>query len=1138
MSNSGSNSVVGVSQQSPRSNSQSIPPQSSSQNSRLICKVCGASFVYPGSYAKHMQKHEMAVSGKDEASPGGFQKKTPTPQRLIAPATVAPTHSYYPPTSTMSPEMNVLYSLKEVDASNSMRCPICSRQFKYKSCLITHMETKHPPLQQTSPSPIQPSPMSKVSALQCEFCGEVFVYHANLMKHKYKVHRELMQSYVSTSPIQQTHERPAEMSGQPGEGKGEMYRVSAFSSYMSPTATASQGFSLRDSSPSHSQPMDVHSKVEKDAEESQDVNAEGSKVRFPRPMYECPLCKMAFVYGSSFMKHMTQYHPGEACPYMGPITQEKFFSQPKQQQQQQQQQKEHAPNQHGHPPAKQGESAEESPDLMSIFEKATLRIAGIKQEGLKNLSSGFSLGLDYEKDAETGSHNGEIEEERRDKSGDNDANSDQSDGSQGNSSSQPSASVGNDAGSHQHASVIVDASDVAKYQSPPVPSGDASGSRQQLTMIPKLPELQLYKQEMQMTQRSMSGHQQQQQKSSSAGSNWRIVSRKCYVCPVCRMEFVYGASFIKHMRRYHPDAPFDLPKTTRTRPPSLATAGAEGNSTAVVADEAVAEKNVARVATVPNVAPMTSVGNVPILPAPIKLEGAGEGRSSPKQNPSDCYQAKRTRQCPCCSAVFVYVGSLIKHMTKCHPGSNWMTDGGDVKNFKKDENDITAATAAAVAAPSPEPRKDAVSRRGQRVHYCRVCSKPFFYIASLHKHLLDHGVTAEEVVGLTSLTNPKEEAPSFIPVFSGASSTSPQDENPKRASMRIHPSGGEPSMKRARFDLKHGIAHPSIAAAAAAQDDLSMDDEPSHTMSLRSRATRLPVSYAEAEVEEFEFVSSDDEENGIIIDRDMSTEEMTGMSQLTLPIVSFQQAQHAILSCMQQTYYALVALESLQQLVRFDQSRLPMAEVAKILGADGDGIASLANANTAVASMLQGGNELSESLAELQLALHEQAEEFNIRTVNSVHSEVIHVAGKNFLVEAPARKKKKAIRKEEVAVADEDRRHGVPLMDDQDSLETDKLSPSDGGQLSPQSKSPQDSEMVVENYDHEDNPQGEVNATEADEMAEVGHETSPRYGEEVDSLPVRSEDVNSLSAEMRKDGATAEPADLFVAGSPASSSLG
>ena len=40
--------------------------------------------------------------------------------------------------------MFVALEVEEVSASNSMRCQVCGRQFKYKSCLITHIETKHP----------------------------------------------------------------------------------------------------------------------------------------------------------------------------------------------------------------------------------------------------------------------------------------------------------------------------------------------------------------------------------------------------------------------------------------------------------------------------------------------------------------------------------------------------------------------------------------------------------------------------------------------------------------------------------------------------------------------------------------------------------------------------------------------------------------------------------------------------------------------------------------------------------------------------------------------------------------------------------------------------------------------------------
>ena len=38
----------------------------------------------------------------------------------------------------------VCLEVDEASANNSMRCQVCGRQFKYKSCLITHIETKHP----------------------------------------------------------------------------------------------------------------------------------------------------------------------------------------------------------------------------------------------------------------------------------------------------------------------------------------------------------------------------------------------------------------------------------------------------------------------------------------------------------------------------------------------------------------------------------------------------------------------------------------------------------------------------------------------------------------------------------------------------------------------------------------------------------------------------------------------------------------------------------------------------------------------------------------------------------------------------------------------------------------------------------
>jgi hypothetical protein len=82
--------------------------------SRLTCKICGATFVYPGSFTKHMQRHEMTNKRNQESTSSGSVSSPlapPTaslalacqkglqqvaPQPVVSPSTSpAMTHGYF-----------------------------------------------------------------------------------------------------------------------------------------------------------------------------------------------------------------------------------------------------------------------------------------------------------------------------------------------------------------------------------------------------------------------------------------------------------------------------------------------------------------------------------------------------------------------------------------------------------------------------------------------------------------------------------------------------------------------------------------------------------------------------------------------------------------------------------------------------------------------------------------------------------------------------------------------------------------------------------------------------------------------------------------------------------------------------------
>ena len=75
--------------------------------SRLTCKICGATFVYPGSFTKHMQRHEMSNKRNQEStSSAGVSSPLALPTASMALACqkglqqVAPQPVVSPSTST------------------------------------------------------------------------------------------------------------------------------------------------------------------------------------------------------------------------------------------------------------------------------------------------------------------------------------------------------------------------------------------------------------------------------------------------------------------------------------------------------------------------------------------------------------------------------------------------------------------------------------------------------------------------------------------------------------------------------------------------------------------------------------------------------------------------------------------------------------------------------------------------------------------------------------------------------------------------------------------------------------------------------------------------------------------------------
>ncbi|XP_062513256.1 uncharacterized protein LOC134189041 isoform X2 [Corticium candelabrum] len=1024
---------------------------SAQTSQRLTCKICGATFVYPGSFTKHMQRHEMSNKRSQESSPSpssmlmsdstpsmvtskSLQQVVPQPPAVSPSTAPSMNHSYFPNSR----------EVEEVSASNSMRCQVCGRQFKYKSCLITHIETKHPQ-GQYAPSQNKLSAASRMPALQCDFCGEVFVYHANLMKHKHKVHRELMHTYSNTVKQQPLIQALSPVSGpshltSPRDIKPniEPYPQAALSAFTPtlpsrqvPGDVVSPGYRTGESSSDTSQRQaEKPIAPEGGSEEDEKALAEGSAFhqRFPRNSYECPVCKMTFVYGTSFMKHMSRYHPGEEVPYMGPVSRENHL-------------KQIATvgsdgKKESHADAADRNKDNQCPDLMSIFETASLRIAGIKQEGLKNLSSEFSFSYNSdggEREWE-GQHDrrvssngevssGEIDRHEESESGDSDGAAERNENKQQRNRVME-RDVGSEALVSKHASVIVDPSDSHVFDMHPQVSALQQSAAMDSPMSPK---------------------------NSESQSSGQEIGRKYYMCPVCQMEFVYGASFIKHMRRFHPGVDFELPKTGKGRTPSL-TKG-EDPSAATAPEWKLSgpmwvdyspkssgrspPKSQSLLVSAP---PVTVTNTVATQPVASVSPPTTQSNSSGDQY---MYHAKRTRQCPCCSAVFVYVGSLIKHMQKCHPGSTWLSDSSELRNYLKQEKPERASSATAVSTASPV-RVPIQTRK-----------------ASLHKHLLDHGVTPDEVVRLSSLTNPKEDVSSSVPasVLSGMSMPPLTQHNTLTDQMmslntNSSMSGIESSAKRAKlmtgeeFNPMHTVV-----------TDSSLDDMPQHQMSLRSRANRLPVNYAEMEMEEGEMANIDDEQNAGEFSESSGT-----------PYVSYQQAHHTVMSCLQQAYNALVALENIQGLARFDQPFMLLSPVAALFEGDSQGVSVLKSVTSSVAGALQSAGHLGVALADLQSMLNQRVDEMNRKMVSAVYSETIQVGKKSLVVEAPAVEGVDNGGCREEAVDDE-RRLGIPSMEEElrmlERQDSEPLTPPLQIADSPTAKSTssQDTEISPDKFD-------------------------------------------------------------------------
>ena len=86
---------------------------SAQTSQRLTCKICGATFVYPGSFTKHMQRHEMSNKRSQESSPSpssmlmsdstpsmvtskSLQQVVPQPPAVSPSTAPSMNHSYFP----------------------------------------------------------------------------------------------------------------------------------------------------------------------------------------------------------------------------------------------------------------------------------------------------------------------------------------------------------------------------------------------------------------------------------------------------------------------------------------------------------------------------------------------------------------------------------------------------------------------------------------------------------------------------------------------------------------------------------------------------------------------------------------------------------------------------------------------------------------------------------------------------------------------------------------------------------------------------------------------------------------------------------------------------------------------------------